>query len=52
MVAIIYQSKKVLDLLLSFGGMDLSKIERGKMRASDLAIHYRNEYAIEQLVRY
>ena len=42
MISIIYQSDKVLELLLHYGGIDLSKIEKGKLRAYDLALHYRN----------
>lgn len=42
MISIIYHCDKVLELLLQMGGIDLSIIERGKLRAYDLALHYRN----------
>lgn len=42
MISIIYHGDKVLELLLQMGGIDLSIIERGKLRAYDLALHYRN----------
>jgi hypothetical protein len=42
MIAIIYKADKILELLLQLGGVDLSIIEKGKLRAYDLALHYRN----------
>ena len=42
MVSIVYRGDNVLELLLELGGVDLSVIERGKLRAYDLALHYRN----------
>lgn len=52
MISIIYHGDKVLELLLELGGVDLSIIERGKLRAYDLALHYRNECAISHLIVY
>jgi len=52
MIATIYKSDKILELLLRLGGVDLSLIEKGKLRAYDLALHYRNEFAIGQLIVY
>lgn len=52
MICIIYHGDKVLELLLQLGGVDLSIIERGKLRAYDLALHYRNECAISHLIVY
>ena len=52
MIAIIYQGDKILETLLQLGGIDLNIIEKGKLRAYDLALHYRNEFAISQLIVY
>ena len=42
MVAIVYKSDTFLSFLLNLGGVNLNIFEKGKLKAYDLALQYRN----------